>query len=159
MSLQIFQMIILKIELIQNLILHYKLELSFKFVIINIKINFNYSCKWLYSRNWKFNKLFLRYINKWRRFFIWILSTLKRANPNLICSDKKMVYYIIIYHLGLIVVVIIVIMNSNIEFIKIINIILLMFIPLQIKLKVEFGYRWFIGWISFVVHFVLLFFI
>ena len=56
-----------------------------------------------------------------------------------------MVYYIIIYHLGLIVVVIIVIMNSNIELFKIINIILLMFIPLQIKLKVEFGYRWFIG--------------
>ena len=86
-----------------------------------------------------------------------LLSTLKRSNPNLICSDKKMVYYIIIYHLGLIVVVIIVIMNSNIEFIKIINIILLMFIPLQIKLKVEFGYSWFNDWIIFVVYFVLLF--
>ena len=68
-----------------------------------------------------------------------------------------MVYYIIIYHLGLIVVVIIVIMNSNIEFIKIINIILLMFILLQIKLKVEFGYSWFNDWIIFVVYFVLLF--
>ena len=26
-----------------------------------------------------------------------LLSTLKRSNPNLICSDKKMVYYIIIF--------------------------------------------------------------